>query len=108
MTTYNLTTWDRMMISQVIGALRGDVRMVRKAGKILDAVEMTEDEKLFANVRQEGGMLAWDNVDYEWPIEINDPDSLALLKEKLSANDWMGAQYKQVIRLCSVLGIELT
>lgn len=114
MNTIKLTTWDRVTISMnIIGALQiSDARTMRKAAKILDAVELTEEEKAQIEFRFDEYGARWkddDKVESRlWDIEINDPDALVLLKEKVAnpPRPFLGAQRKQVLRLYAELGIE--
>lgn len=107
-----LTTWERFVIvNNIIGPMQvGDVKTMRKAGKILDAVELKEDEKKQINFQIVGQRPAWDNDEelesQVWDIEL-DPDSLALLKEKVKnpPMPFHALQYKWVLHLYDTLGI---
>lgn len=115
MATIKLTTWERLaIINNVIGALQiSDPRTMRKASKILDAVEFSEDEREQINMRFDGatGLTTWDDGDQvesqTWEIALG-PDELVLLKEKVQAppHPWLGAQRKWVLHLYDALGIE--
>ena len=115
MATIKLTTWERIaIISNVIGEMQiSDPRTMRKAAKILDAVEFTDDERAQINMRDDfaHGMTFWDNSEQVesqvWEIALG-PDELALLKEKVQAppRPWLGAQRKWVLHLYDALGVE--
>ena len=109
MTTIQLTTWDRVTIANVIGALQGDWKLTRKAGKILDVIELTHDEREAVNFRYDASVkfAQWDDKDRKWDVTICDPELLLLLRETLRAkDDWMGVQHREVDALYSALGIE--
>lgn len=54
---FQLTTWERLTISQLIGRLQGDAALMHKAIKVFDAVELTEAERQAVNLRQAGDVL---------------------------------------------------
>ena len=97
------------MIASAVGALRGDVKLMRKAGKLLDVIELTPDEREAVNFKYDEahGFAAWEQQDRRWDVTIADPEMLVLLKETLSGkSDWPAVQNKQVIALYEALGIE--
>ena len=114
MAIIKLTTWERVVIANnVIGAMQiGDPRTMRKASKILDAVELTQAEREQIHLHVDAtGQAVWDDCDkiesQVWEVELG-PDEMALLKEKVAAPPmpWIGAQRKWVLRLYDQLGIE--
>lgn len=112
MATIKLTTWERLVIlNNIIGPMQvSDPKTMRKCGKILDAVDFTDDERSQINLKAFGQHPTWDNDDQVesqvWDIEL-DPDSLALLKEKtkVPAIPFVGVQYKWVLHLYETLNI---
>lgn len=97
------------MIASIIGALRGDVRLVRKAGKVLDVIELTPEEQNEVNFRydERAQFAEWERHDHKWDVTFNDPELLVLVKETLRGkNDWPAAQHRQVSALYEALGVE--
>jgi hypothetical protein len=113
-TTIKLTTWERIVIvNNVIGAMQiGDPRTMRKASKILDAVELSESEREKIHLRLDPtGQSVWDDCEKVesqlWEISLG-PDELVLLREKVAAPPvpWYAAQRKWVLGLYEKLGVE--
>lgn len=97
------------MIASIIGALRGDVKLTRKAGKLLDVIELTHDEREAVNFRYDASIqfAQWDDKERKWDVTISDPELLLLLRDTLRAkDDWLGAQHREVDALYKALGIE--
>lgn len=115
MATIKLTTWERLAIANnVIGAMQvSDPRTMRKASKILDAIELTPDEQKQINLVYDASGLSavWDKCDelesQMWDIDMG-PDELVLLKEKVQSppHPWLAAQRKWVLHLYDALGVE--
>ena len=109
MTTIQLTTWDRVIIANIIGALQGDVKLMRKADKIIDLIELTSEERGAVNFNydERAQFATWEDQERKWDVTFNDPESLVFLKETLRGkSDWPALQRKQVLRLYAELGIE--
>lgn len=104
---FQLTTWDRVMIAGIIGSLQGDIALIRKAGKVLDAIELTPSERDEIKLRAEGSMITWDDQDRIWECELSDADTITLLRERIRSHQtWLGTDRKRVIALFEALGIE--
>lgn len=102
-----LDTWERVMLTEIIGSMRGDyVTITHKAGKLLDLLELTEDEKKeIGFVRFDNGNVVWQG-DKEWEIEIKDGNLLALLNQQVSLfTDWRRIDKDRVKQLRAKLGI---
>ena len=107
MTTFQLTTWDRVVISQIIGAIEGDLKTIRIAGKLLDAVEMKPEESAEVHLRVTDGMTLWDEPERLWNVEITSK-AAQLLSERLQAHrGWQSAQHRQVDAMLGRLGIAI-
>lgn len=114
MATIKLTTWERIVIAtNLIGAMQvSDPRTMRKASKILDAVELSEEERETIHlVMDVNGVAYWDDSDkiesQLWEINLG-PDELALLKQQAQTPPapWRGGQSRWVLHLYDTLGIE--
>ena len=67
-----LTTWERLTISSIVGSMTGTVAEVRRAGKVLDALEFNdEDAKAIGLVADPNG-VRWEDQTREWEIELDD------------------------------------
>lgn len=102
-----LDTWERVMLTEIIGNMRGDyVTITHKAGKLLDLIELTEDEKKeIGFVRFGNGNVVWQG-DKEWEIEIKDRNLLALLNQQVSLfTGWQRMDKDRVKHLREKLGI---
>jgi hypothetical protein len=112
-TTLQLTTWDRIMVGVIVGAKDGDAKFMRKATKILQAMEFNDGERDsigMKSVDQGGGTfnVTWNDegdAPKIWEVELNDPDALVLLKDVVKSHTWKGSQHKQAIPLFDRLGI---
>ena len=40
-----LTTWERLTVAGLVGRLQGDARLMHKAIKVFDSVELSEEER---------------------------------------------------------------
>lgn len=91
-----LTQWQRVAVSQLIGGLRGDLALLRKGGKILDALEKT-------GIPQHTDPREMDN---RADIEIGDREITRLLKETVEGfQGWPMAAYRQVEDLAGQLDV---
>ena len=102
-----LDTWERVMCSEIVGSMRGDyVTITHKAGKLLDLIELSEDEKKeIGFVRFDNGNLIWQG-NKEWEIEIKDENLVALLQQQVSIfQNWSRSDMNKVKSLREKLGI---
>jgi len=103
-----LTTWQRLVLYQIVGALEGPVSLVRTASKVLDVLQMSEAERAEVGYRElPGSGAAWQDPERRWEIEIADREAAALLKRTVKGYDkWPAGQAAQVLDLAEQLGIE--
>jgi hypothetical protein len=108
MPKFQLTTWDRLTISGLVGQLRGDAALMHKAIKVFDAVDLTEEENKEINMRQIGpNAIQWDQPDRRWEIEIKDREAASLVLKVVRENSsWPAAKAREVAGLHETLGLE--
>lgn len=103
----NLTTWQRLMLAQIVGALEGPVARIRKASKLLDLLELPQGDREAIGLREIGaGAFRWDDTERRWEIEIPDRELAAFLRRQVEAfQHWPAAKREEVLDLCEQLEI---
>lgn len=101
----NLTTWQRVQLSLIIGATKGAASTIRKAVKLLDMLEMNDEEKAAVGFEQKGPSFTWKDADTRWAVEIKDGNLESFLVETVKAYDKWPVDVN-VIDLLDQLGIE--
>lgn len=103
----NLTTWQRIEIIVRIRALRGDANLLRKAMKLLDILELTDEEQSEISLRTtKEGNLMWKNPDTRWEIEIADGNLVAFIQEVIGAEKgWPVQNAQEILDLLEQLGL---
>jgi len=88
----SVNTFQRITLSNIIGAIEGNAQMIRKATRLLDALELSDDEKrqvgLEAVATSMGIQYQWKDAAHVWEIEIADDNLAALLKQRLTDYVW--------------------
>jgi hypothetical protein len=107
MAKFQLTTWDRLTISGLVGQLRGDAALMHKAIKVFDAVDLTEEENAEINMRQIGpNAIQWDQPDRKWEIEIKDKEAANLIVRVVKENTtWQAVKAREIAGLHEALGL---
>ena len=92
-----LTTWQRVMITKIIGQLRGPLNVLREGMKLLDALELSaEDKATVGYVELPGGSARWEDVEHTWQIEV-EANLMPLLRNQVQDwPDWPLAMLGQV------------
>lgn len=104
-----LNTWERVRLTQILGELRGNLAMLRKAGKAMDTLELDETEKAevkFQTVVKENGGVGyqWQDAEHEFDVELRDREAVALLKRAFQQYEgWMVSELSQVEILAAKL-----
>ena|SRR3990167_6646551 len=108
MTKLSINTFQRVMLINIVGAIEGNAAIVRKAVKLLEALDMTEAEKELVGMKQTGNQINWlpEHEDHLWEIELKDPDPAALLKEKLKAQSFSALVGRKMLAVYDQLDIE--
>lgn len=87
---YNLNIWERAICLAIIGAVRGDAARIRKATKILDALEFTKDEEdKFGIYYPQEGVIGWNQTltEESTDISINDKEANLFFRATVSGYD---------------------
>ena len=88
MKTLSLTVFERLQLAGWLNQQRGDMRFLRRAMRLLDQLELTDEEKQgvgFVDVG--GGVFRWDESEQEFTINVAD-DEFALLRSALKWQEW--------------------
>lgn len=101
-----LNTWQRVMLFTVIGQLRGNVRLLREAMRVLDILEMSaEDKKVVGYVEVPTG-VQWTDTEHLFPLEF-DQESITFIKQAVEGyQQWPAHQAMLVFDLYERLGID--
>jgi hypothetical protein len=82
----SLTTWERVQLTKILGQMRGNLATLRKAGRAMDAVELSQKEKTevgfntIVNPKDGGVQFQWADAEREFDVEIADREAAALLR----------------------------
>ena len=103
-----LNTWQRLMCIQALNARTGHISMLRKALKLLDTLELSEEERAAVGyVELPDGTRRWVDTERRWPLEIVDRDLTDFLRQSVRQfAGWPVDQAAQALALFEVLGIE--
>lgn len=102
-----LNTWQRMRLTMLLGSLQGNIRLIRKAGKALDVLELTEDEKKEIGYKPRPNGATWSDTERTFEIDIADKEALGLVKKVVKQNNtWEAGNAPLIIDLFEQLNIE--
>lgn len=103
-----LNTWERVTLTLLVGRVSGNVAVMRKAMKALDALELSDDEKgAVGFAALPSGSLRWEDGEKTFDVEIPDKEAAALVKRVFRENqEWQGIDAKRVVALAEKLGVE--
>lgn len=111
-TSFQLTAWERATLVAIINNTRGDAGAMRKCIKLLDVLELTQEERANLNVRNvptpEGVGLTWDITKEPaegYFIDFKDGNLLAYMQQLLKGDGlFSGVDARKVIVLIDKLG----
>jgi len=104
----NLTTWQRLQLLMLMNSVQGDLRTINKALKLIDLLEMGEDEQEEVSLRSTPTGFTWDDPNKRWDIEVKDRNLVTFLKQKVELKqDWPAVSGREVLDLCEQLNIKL-
>jgi len=110
--TFELTTWERVMLLNVLGEARGNLATLRRAGKAMDALELSDEDQAevgFQTVATPQGEVRYQWLDqaHTFTVEIADPEAVAIVKQSAASyEDWSVADLARVEALLVKLGVE--
>jgi hypothetical protein len=108
----NLVTWQRVTLTGILSNIEGKVQIVRKAAKLLDALELNAAEKELVGFVETAGNITWTDKEHRFEIEIGDPNLFAFLSEQVKTftfppQTWAGPEIRALILdLYDQLGIK--
>lgn len=107
-----LTTWERISLVDVVGQVRGNLATLRKAGKALDVLELTDEEEeeieLVRTLGPEGSVIQWNDKGDQrtWEVEIGDKEAAAIVKRAFVQHEgWRVGERERVEALAEKLGV---
>lgn len=106
MRTFTLNTWDRMTLVAVISNQRGPWPLLRNYGKMLDVIELSEEEKAEVGLIAGDGLLPRWQVNIEYDLELED-DLFEMLQQAVDNYEgWTVGSIEQVGQLRVKLELE--
>ena len=101
-----LSTWQRIMLWQMVGGLRGDVALMRRALPVLEILELSEaDQEAVGLVRMADGQVRWADEARIWELEVDQPAAMFLMEQVGAFRDWPAGNAAQVLDLARQLGL---
>ena len=98
-----LTTWQRTMLEQAVGSMRGTVAVIRVAVTLLGKLEMTDKEKESVGLVDDGPNRFWTNADKQWKIALTQNERQVALNAIEMFPGWRVQDSDQVIELEEML-----
>lgn len=98
----NLTVFERIQLSEFVGGLKGDIKALRIAFKVLDKLDLTQDEKKEVNLQSDGNQITWSQDDREFELEFEDTE-FELLLRCLSYNEWPARYVRRILPMLEKL-----
>jgi hypothetical protein len=83
-----LNVWQRFNVAQAIGEVEGNAKIIRKADRLLNIIELNEAEKKAVGWHEEGPTVSWKYKTKMFSIEIKDDNLAAFLVERVTAYVW--------------------
>jgi hypothetical protein len=81
-----LTTWERLILVQVVGMARGDIQTVRLGLGLMGKLDLSDEEKAEIGFREIApGEARWDQVDRLWPLEFDDTSTIRSITSELAS-----------------------
>lgn len=101
-----LSTWQRLVLVGILNGVQGNVGELRKASRVLDTLEMTEEEGKSIGLLQSGNTYAWDPHENTWTVTLTKED-MSYLKGLVEKHPgWQVANREEVFALCEKLEVE--
>lgn len=102
-----LTTWERIVLYQIVGGLRGPVALIRNAGKLLDVLELRgEDAEQVGLEITDRGVVHWRDQARTWSVAIDERNLETLLTNAVKGFEgWQPGDVKRIEALFAKLGL---
>ncbi len=102
----SLSTWERITLINLLGAVQPNLAGFRKGMRALDLLELSPEEKTQVGLQTLApGRLAWRDVTKEWEIEFSQ-ETLSFIKMVLKAPEAKLPLVRETDVLLKKLGIE--
>jgi hypothetical protein len=102
-----LTTWERIMLIVTTGSLRGPVALARQAGKLLDVLEFSPEQRAeIGLVIAPNGMIGWagQHDTRTWSVQVKN-DLIPLLRNAVQGFEgWTARDLPRLDELMAKLG----
>jgi hypothetical protein len=116
-TTIKATVWDRLVMTNIVASSAteraekrtADFNFVRMAGKLVDVLRLSEDERGAVDFRKspDGTGFTWNEPAEPYEIALPDAECAAMLKDLVKVEaGWRVEDYKLIEQLRSRLGID--
>lgn len=112
MMSLTLDTSQRVRLTGLVGSMKGGTaRLMRKAIKVLDVLELSEEEKERIGYREVGpGRVAWDSSE-TYDLNLEEADLLIscvedYMRDKNARESWELNDYILMESICGVLGVD--
>ena len=69
-----LTTFERMALAQWVNQQKGDLRTIRSLIRLLDKLELSDDEERAVGFVQVDDRLMWTDQDRTFPLQLEDAE----------------------------------
>jgi len=111
--TFELTTWERMALVNVLGEICGNLITLRRAGKAMDAMELSEEERVlvhFQTVVKSSGELQhqWLDKVHVFDVELDAAAAQLVVQAAQQYAGWAVSDLALVEALMAKLGVEAT
>lgn len=112
---FELTTWERMYLLQLVNGVRNaPLSTIRKGMKAIDALEMSEEECAIVGMNEVAqGQYQWTDSEHVFVVEISDKEAsnliLSLVEQSVCDKNKNGWNMSDVrfLSLCEKLDIDI-
>lgn len=103
-----LTVWQRIMCVQTLNAQAGHISTIRKALKLLEILELNEEERVAVGLRElQPGQYMWTDTQRRFELEIKDRELAAFLRRAVEQfGQWPVEHAAEVLDLFQQLGAD--
>lgn len=105
---FNFTLWERALLGVMIGNVRGEASRIRKATKLLDVLDFTDEEKQRFGIAVNEGMVSWTSSGQDsCPVTIEDGNLVVFLQtEAKNYTSWPASPKGSSVALMDKLGVK--
>lgn len=85
--TLTLNTWQRIILVRIVEGMRGTVGQLRQGMRLLDALELSDEEKAQVGYQENGNAAYWDDTERRWSVTIERDEDAQLLRRLVEQFD---------------------